>query len=70
MGVYEIISVEGGLIETEHPEYKRQVWALAKLRKHKTSRCAICGREVGAVGYRPITNGYNRMHRICLGHIV
>ncbi len=48
-------------------DYGAQLWAKAKLRKEK--KCFACEGQV-AVGtevYSPITNGYNRMHRICVG---
>ena len=46
-------------------EYGTQLWAECKMRK--AHKCAVCGMAypVGTKMYRPMTNGYNRMHRIC-----
>jgi len=47
----------------------RQLFVCGRLRKPKP--CALCGVElkVGDRVYRPITNGYNRMHRLCVACI-
>lgn len=47
-------------------DFGAQVWSRAKLRKAK--QCRVCGRRmlVGDRAYRPITNGQNRWHRMCL----
>ena len=44
----------------------RQMFVCGNLRKPKP--CALCGvaLKVGDRVYRPITNGYNRMHRLCV----
>ena len=41
------------------------VWSIVKLRK--SSRCAECKEPlaVGAMAFRPLTNGNNRMDRLC-----
>jgi hypothetical protein len=48
-----------------HQEFGRQVWTKAKTRK--VWECEVCRKRIekGQVAYRPITNGYNRMCRIC-----
>lgn len=54
-----------GLVVTEHPDYGRNLWARARVRK--SSRCVLCDATtvVKATAYSPITHGLNRMHRIC-----
>lgn len=41
-------------------------WTLCRLRKLK--KCILCSKQIApkSHGYRPITNGYDRMNRICL----
>ena len=66
---YEVIfSPADGLMLITHPKHGRQLWARCKMRGHKNSRCAICGAVVGFEAFRPVTNGYNRMERICIRH--
>ena len=54
------------IIGLEHDTYGLQLWVHATLRKPK--RCAIdkCEIPAKATAFSPLTNGYNRMHRICL----
>ena len=51
-------------------EVGRQLWARSRMRSHRTSPCANCGREIGAEGYRPLasptTGTRNRYDRLCL----
>lgn len=44
----------------------RQIFHTTELRKSKP--CALCKVELkpGDTAYSPITNGYNRMHRLCV----
>lgn len=53
-----------GLVILTHPQYKTEPWTVAKVRKKHI--CAVSGKpiKVGEECYRPVTNGYNRMHRI------
>jgi hypothetical protein len=55
------------LMVIRHPEYGEKMWGIVKLRKE--TKCAQCkgALAVGARAFSPITNGYNRMHRLCLG---
>lgn len=60
-----------GLMRTRHPRWGEQVWALAKLRSHKSDDCAICSLSVGSdEAFRPIGNAGNRMERICVRHLM
>ena len=45
--------------------YGAQLWSSIKLSKSKD--CVRCETKLtaGARAFKPITNGYNRMHRIC-----
>lgn len=65
---YKITQHNGMLLTTSSEEYGEQVWSLCRLRRHKESKCVICGKTLGEFGFRPITNGYNRIHRICVRH--
>lgn len=54
-----------GLVGLES-SHGKNLFTLAKLRK--TKKCALCKVELRppTQAYMPITNGYNRMHRLCL----
>lgn len=45
--------------------YLGMVWSLVKLKKPRA--CKLCKETIacGAMAYRPLTNGYSRMERIC-----
>jgi hypothetical protein len=45
--------------------YGKQLWSVVKTRK--IAECVNCDGEISKStnAYSPITNGYNRMHRIC-----
>ena len=55
-----------GLVRLEHPTFGVNLWHTAKVRKNDKA-CTDCKNviERGASGWRPITFGYNRMHRLC-----
>lgn len=44
----------------------QQLFTRGKLRKAKS--CALCKFPLkpGTLAYMPVTNGYNRMHRLCV----
>ncbi len=65
---YTILEVPGPGLMLTRSRFGRQLWALAKLRQHKTSKCAMCDGPLGAEAYRPMTNLGNRMERICPAH--
>lgn len=46
-------------------DYGRQLWTRVKLRKSR--KCGRCSKELnsGNDAYSPVTNGYNRMERLC-----
>jgi len=48
----------------------QQMFVRSKLRKPKA--CALCNVELKTKeqAYRPITNGYNRMHRLCVACVL
>jgi hypothetical protein len=54
-----------GLVGLSSEEFGRQLWD--RCRTRKTHECQVCHEwsGVGSQMYRPITNGYNRTHRIC-----
>ncbi len=60
----DMASTDGVALLT-HPRFGRQVWVRSKLRK--SCQCAVTGRPLhaGDSAYRPLTNQYNRMQRIC-----
>ena len=63
---YSLITIPGdGLALLFSGEYGRQLWVQCKMRK--THKCYECDATypVGTGMYRPMTNGYNRMQRIC-----
>jgi hypothetical protein len=64
MSVYTFEKRLGAGIAGLVSEYGKQLWSTGKCRKDFV--CQITGKNIpkGSVAYRPITNGYNRMHRI------
>jgi hypothetical protein len=66
MAEYRFRKVMGeGLVVLSSIEYGQQIWHRMTL--HKAKHCDDC-RTLLAVGtecFRPFTNGYNRMHRLC-----
>lgn len=61
-----LAKVAVGVARLTHREYGAQLWTVGKIRK-RGKRCVTCWNPLapGCDAYRPITNGYNRMHRIC-----
>lgn len=59
----EILS--DGLVGLFSDEYGRQLWSECRVRKqHKCQECGLLF-PAGSMMYRPVTNGYNRMQRLC-----
>ena len=58
-----------GLARIDTGEFGVQLWSRGKARKAK--KCRICDGPilVKAFTWMPLTNGYNRMHRLCQGCI-
>jgi len=54
-----------GLVGMRSHEHGMQLWTRGKARKVATCRCCESTIERSEVSWRPLTNGYNRMHRIC-----
>jgi hypothetical protein len=66
-GYFSTIERPGdGLALITHFRFGQKLWALCKTRSRKTNECVLCGNTVGSLSYRPITNGGNRMDRICV----
>ena len=67
---YRIVLHDAGLLFIQHWQYGRQIWTLSTRNlsaKYHERPCAKCGVRLGAAkAYHPITNGNNRMHRICV----
>jgi len=66
--MYTLVSIPGdGLALLSSARYGQQLWVQCKTRKaHQCRECGlIC--SAGTVMYRPLTNGYNRMERVCVG---
>lgn len=57
--------MNGGLVGLAS-SHGHQLFTLVKMRKSKP--CVICdvALKPGDRAYSPITNGYNRMHRLCV----
>lgn len=62
---YKVLSTCAELLALSCTRYPRQIWATAITRKNHI--CSVTGLVInkGAMCYRPLTNGYNRMDRIC-----
>ena len=58
--------ISGGIIVVWSYEFGDQLWVRFD-RTRKTHTCVGCGERIDkkSVGYRPLTNGYNRMLRLC-----
>jgi hypothetical protein len=56
-----------GLVGLTHPTYGEQLWVAGAVRK-RGKECQDCKKMIpaGAMAYRPLTNGYNRMERLCV----
>ena len=56
--------INEGLVLLFHTAYGRQMWHTCTVRKRW--ECNVSGKYInsGEKAWRPITNGYNRMHRI------
>lgn len=54
-----------GLLRVASEKYGMQLFTRVKLRKNTS--CAACGDPLnkGTEAFSPLTNGYNRMHRVC-----
>jgi len=58
--------MNSGLARISTDEYGAQLWTRRKLRKDNRG-CVDCEQPIakGAFAWGPLTNGYNRMHRLC-----
>jgi len=68
MARYEITRIPGqGLVLASGP-YGVHPWSVCytKCRTRATRRCVLCGGPLGKSAYRPLTNGNDRMERICV----
>lgn len=68
---YEALNLlNEGLARLTHPKHGVDLWTSRKLRKPST--CVVCEGSMrkGLTAFGPITNGYNRMHRICVNCII
>lgn len=56
-----------GIVVLRSTQYDAAMWTLRKLRS-RPRKCESCGDVIarGAEAWGPITNRYNRMHRVCL----
>lgn len=66
---YTLLAVMGpGMVRLSHPTHGTQLWTAVKLRGHDKC-CAMCDRKLvsGDEAFSPITNGRNRMERLCVG---
>jgi hypothetical protein len=65
---YRVVEILPELGITTQSRYGRQCWTKVKLtqRIRKVRLCAMCDGRLGKEAFFPITNGKNRMERICL----
>jgi hypothetical protein len=65
---YRVTEIHPVLGIVTHSIFGRQCWTKAKITKRvRESRlCVMCKGPLGNKAFRPITNGNNRMERICL----
>ena len=66
MSEYRCVGTLGdNILRLESDRYGLQLWPRAKLRKAKG--CSVCRKTIQPKqdAFLPITNGYNRMERIC-----
>lgn len=61
-----VIRMNSGLVRFRHPTYGQELWTRGRVRRF-AKKCAMCGMMVQPKewAYAPLTNGHNRMHRIC-----
>jgi len=68
MTVYRIVAMlNDGALRATSEEFGTELFTRGAARKDH--RCATCGDVIskGQAAWRPLTNGYNRMHRVHLG---
>lgn len=66
MRTYKVVShPAAGLVVIASKNYGNQLWKVANLRKNRNSRCEMCGRTVGAQGWKPTVDTVNSADRIC-----
>jgi hypothetical protein len=65
---YRITEIVPALGIVTQSFFGRQCWTKCKMTKHtrESRQCAMCKGPLGKEAFRPITNGNNRMERICL----
>ena len=68
MGLHKydfVTRMSESLVRLNHPRFGVQIWSRGTSRK--PCDCEDCRTTIpkGSRSYRPITNGYNRMHRLC-----
>lgn len=63
--MYKLVDILADGLVALSSEYGKQLWCSCKTRKeHKCQECEQLF-SIGSAMYRPITNGYNRMQRLC-----
>ena len=62
-----VVRMSEGLVGAD-TECGRQMWVRTKSGTRKAHRCIVCQEPIpkGSLAYLPITNGYNRMVRVCV----
>lgn len=64
----DIKVLDARIVGITHARYGRQLWVLMGVPIRKPQECTICEQRFGPGStkmFRPVTNGYNRMERIC-----
>ncbi len=68
--VYTLVqTLSDGLVGLFSERYGRQLWSRCRMRKQHNCRGCKEVFSSGSQMYRPVTNGYNRMERLCEGCI-
>ena len=63
---YKFVSRLGEGIVGLSSSYGDQMFVRSKIRKNNSCELCCASLKPGDQAYRPITNGYNRMHRLCV----
>jgi len=62
---YLLVQETTGFVVLKSVSFPARIWVECTVRKDH--RCAVCDEDIekGQQAHRPVTNGNNRMHRIC-----
>ncbi len=67
MTIYRVVARRSdNIVVLVHPQYGQAMWTTVVTRKN--TKCETCGVDIPkrSTAWSPLTNGYNRTHRLCV----